>query len=28
MQIEINKYEEDVENSMVDSMTDKKRGEP
>jgi stage V sporulation protein AA len=27
MQIEINKYEEDVENSMVDSMTDKKRGE-
>jgi len=28
MQIEINKYEEDVENSMIDSMTGKKRGEP
>ncbi|MDF2612836.1 MAG: stage sporulation protein [Clostridia bacterium] len=28
MQIEINKYEEDVEDSMIDSMTSNKRGEP
>lgn len=28
MQIEINKYEEDVENSLIDSMTTNKRGQP